>query len=150
MADKTRAADRPDVPDQRQDPYPPDPTNELLDGDDLPPGNDLPGVEVTDARTALRTVGDAEGVIPPPAFANLEVAKAREKHLRAWDESLGLDPQVGVTARAEALREASEAATRDLKVAAEQRRAAAETVEDKAEAKTKAPQGRKAQGRSTT
>lgn len=75
-----------------QDPYPVDPTNELLDGDDTPTRKDLEetGVKVSDGGTALVHKDDPSGLeIPPPQSANLELRKRREKEDAARAESIG-------------------------------------------------------------
>lgn len=95
-----------------QDPYPYDPTNELLDGDDSPGEADLAarGVRVSDSGRALVPLDDPTGLkVPPPPSANLELAKSREKVMVASDEADGLDPQIGVDARKAAMRQAGQA-----------------------------------------
>jgi len=74
----------------RQDPYPLDPTNELLDGDDTPSRKDLDeaGVKVASGGTAL-VHDEHPGVIPAPQSANLELRKRQEKMGAALRESVG-------------------------------------------------------------
>lgn len=95
-----------------QDPFPYDPTNELLDGDDSPDPEELAarGVRVSDSGRALVPIDDPTGVrsIPPPN-ANLEIAKSREKVAVANDEADGIDPEIGREARRAGLRQAGQA-----------------------------------------
>lgn len=74
----------------RQDPFPVDPSNELLDGDDTPSRRDLDeaGVRVGSGGTAL-VHDEHPGVIPPPQSANLELRKRQEKQDVALRESVG-------------------------------------------------------------
>lgn len=94
-----------------QDPYSYDPTNELLDGDDSPSAEDLAarGVRVSDSGRSLVSLQDPTGLdVPPPAHANLELTKRAEKMAVAADEASGIDPQIGVKARAEARKAAGQ------------------------------------------
>jgi hypothetical protein len=124
-----------------QDPFPYDPTNELLDGDDSPSRSELAarGVQVSASGRALVSVDDPTGLeIPPPAHANLELDKAHEKRSVAADEAIGVDPEIGRQARAQA-RTASAKARKD---GATERTADGDT----AEARRQAPQGRSRTG----
>jgi hypothetical protein len=101
-----------------QDPYPYDPTNELLDGDDSPDPEDLAarGVRVSDSGRALVPLDDPTGVMSiPPPNANLELAKSREKVAVANDEADGVDPEIGRQARREGLRQAGKARLAEAK-----------------------------------
>jgi hypothetical protein len=95
-----------------QDPFPYDPTNELLDGDGDPSDDLLAarGLRMSDSGRALIAEGDSSGfeLIPPPN-SNLEGHKAVEKHLVAQDEAGGVDPEVGREARRGVLRKTAEA-----------------------------------------
>lgn len=95
-----------------QDPYPVDPSNELLDGDDSPAADELSarGMRVADSGRALVPEDDPTGVrsIPPPN-SNLELMKSREKMMVAADEADGVDPEIGREARKAGRRAAGEA-----------------------------------------
>jgi hypothetical protein len=121
-----------------QDPYPYDPTNELLDGDDSPSQSELAqrGVRISASGRSLVHEDDPTGIalIPPPN-ANLEIAKAREKHAVAADMADGYDPEHGIEARKGARAKAAES----------RKKAASESSSDKGEgARTQPPQGRNA------
>lgn len=94
-----------------QDPYPYDPTNELLDGDDSPSQSELAqrGVRISNSGRSLVHEDDPTGIalIPPPN-ANLEIAKSREKHAVAADVADGYDPEHGIQARKAARAQAAE------------------------------------------
>lgn len=116
-----------------QDPYPYDPTNELLDGDDSPQAGFLAsrGMRVSDSGRALVPVEDPTGVeVPPPATSNLELLKRTEKVLVANDEAVGLDPEIGRKARRGAMVEAAQA------------RRGASADKPTAQAQSQPPQGR--------
>lgn len=122
-----------------QDPFPYDPTNELLDGDDHPSADDLAakGLRISDSGRAVVRDDDPSGyeLIPPP-HSNLELDKWVEKHAVSRDVSAGLDPEVGRKARVDARKAAK-------KVAAEAREhSAGQTADEKAQARQQAPQGR--------
>jgi hypothetical protein len=154
MADKSQTDDKqPDKgPGAAQNPYPVDPTNELLDGDNIPSSEELDeaDVKVSESGRALLhkdAPENAEGAvyIPPPQSANLERKKTLEKHMAAAAESVGEFSVEGEAARAKRVAEQRQA---ELDAAAEQRQAAAaQAGEDKdaaaqADAKKAAPQGR--------
>jgi hypothetical protein len=123
-----------------QDPYPVDPTNELLDGDDSPYMGELAarGVEVSASGRALVAIGDPTGVeIPPPAHANLELDKAYEKRSVAADEAVGVDPEIGRQARQQARKVAAQA---------RQKSAAKSDEQGEQEARRQPPQGRSRTG----
>lgn len=97
-----------------------DPTNELLDGENLdekkalienepvhvdPSGTRL---EHDDAAAAREAGEDPNLVIPPPASANLELRKRTEKLVSAMYESIGVDPNEAADSAAE-VRKASTA-----------------------------------------
>lgn len=155
MADKPQTDDKKpaDGPGAAQNPYPVDPSNELLDGDNIPTKEMLAEshVEVTDSGTALVSKdpgGEQDPThIPPPQSANLERKKALEKHMVAAAESVGEFSVEGEAARAKAATqhtaEQSEAAEK-RRLAAERDAADAKDDAAKAEAKKTPPQGRSA------
>jgi hypothetical protein len=101
-----------------QDPYPYDPTNELLDGDDSPMQDELSarGVRVSDSGRALVTETDPTGVLEvPPPNSNLELMKRNEKMAVALDEADGVDPEIGIKARQQARKQAAQARAKAAK-----------------------------------
>ena len=131
-----------------QDPYPYDPTNELLDGDDSPSRSEMAarGVQVSPSGKALVPETDPTGVIEvPPAHSNLELAKAREKHMVAADMADGIDPEIGRQARQSAREQAAKA----RRTAAESSSSGSSTGAEAEEARKSQPQGRSRTGGST-
>lgn len=123
-----------------QDPYPYDPTNELLDGDDSPMQDELAarGVRVSDSGRALVPETDPTGVMEvPPPNSNLELMKRNEKMAVALDEADGVDPEIGIKARQQG---------RAMAAKARMKAAGTSTGSTPQEAQGRAPQGRTAPG----
>lgn len=162
MPDKAQSDDkRPgDGPGAAQDPYPVDPSNELLDGDNVPSKEELAeaDVRVSDSGTALiHKAAEAAGdnvYIPPPQSANLERKKALEKHIAAAAESIGESSVEGEASRAKAAAERRAAADEQARQAqtgtADQAEADQKSAEAKEAARKTPPQSRSTGPKSKT
>lgn len=130
-----------------QDPFPYDPTNELLDGDDHPSADELAvkGLRISDSGRAVVREDDPSGyeLIPPP-HSNMELDKSLEKHAVARDEAAGIDPDAGRRARMQARQQAKREA------AQAREHSAGQTADERAAAKKAAPQGRSATPQQST